>query len=151
MTLITFQDGKPVMRDGKVGTEQDCCCGGGECACPDLSGYCSLVEWTNLGGVCTGTNEFDGDNPGVGTTTGCQNVVLEISCNPTTNIVTLKLIWSGVPSCGNFLCTSMRFTKEIDVCSESLIGTHTLAGGYFFPCAGCTVGTVQWTISDGPC
>lgn len=27
MTLITFSDGKPVMRDGKVGTEQECCCG----------------------------------------------------------------------------------------------------------------------------
>ncbi len=26
MTLITFQDGQPVMRDGKVGTEQECCC-----------------------------------------------------------------------------------------------------------------------------
>jgi len=26
MMLITFQDGKPVMRDGKVGTEQECCC-----------------------------------------------------------------------------------------------------------------------------
>lgn len=26
MTLITFQDGKPVLRDGKVGTEQACCC-----------------------------------------------------------------------------------------------------------------------------
>ena len=26
MTLITFQDGRAVMRDGKVGTEQDCCC-----------------------------------------------------------------------------------------------------------------------------
>lgn len=26
MTLITFQDGKPVLRDGKIGTEQDCCC-----------------------------------------------------------------------------------------------------------------------------
>jgi hypothetical protein len=27
MTLITFQDGKPVLRDGAVGTEQACCCG----------------------------------------------------------------------------------------------------------------------------
>lgn len=27
MTLITFKDGKPLMRDGKVGTEQACCCG----------------------------------------------------------------------------------------------------------------------------
>ena len=26
MTLITLQDGKVVMRDGKVGTEQACCC-----------------------------------------------------------------------------------------------------------------------------
>ena len=26
MTLITFQDGKPVLRDGKVGTGQGCCC-----------------------------------------------------------------------------------------------------------------------------
>ena len=27
MTLITFDDGKVVMRDNKVGTEQACCCG----------------------------------------------------------------------------------------------------------------------------
>jgi hypothetical protein len=26
MTLITFQDGKPLMKDGKIGTEQECCC-----------------------------------------------------------------------------------------------------------------------------
>ncbi len=31
MTLITFQDGKPVLRDGKVGTEQACCCSKCEC------------------------------------------------------------------------------------------------------------------------
>lgn len=28
MTKITFTDGKPVMRDGKVGTGQECCCDG---------------------------------------------------------------------------------------------------------------------------
>ena len=28
MTLITFQDGKPVLRDGKVGVGEACCCGG---------------------------------------------------------------------------------------------------------------------------
>jgi hypothetical protein len=34
MTLITFQDGQVVLRDGAVGTEQACCCGqGGECCC----------------------------------------------------------------------------------------------------------------------
>ena len=32
MTLITVQDGKPVLRDGKVGTEQACCCQN-ECEC----------------------------------------------------------------------------------------------------------------------
>lgn len=41
MTLITFQDGKPVLRDGKVGTEQACCCG--EClvffGSPTFYGY----------------------------------------------------------------------------------------------------------------
>ena len=31
MTLITIQDGKPVLRDGKVGTEQACCCRSGCC------------------------------------------------------------------------------------------------------------------------
>jgi len=34
MTLITFEDGKPLMKeDGKIGTEQACCCGGGEAGC----------------------------------------------------------------------------------------------------------------------
>jgi hypothetical protein len=41
MTLITFQDGKPVLRDGKVGTEQECCCGGSEDFCNlGASGQC---------------------------------------------------------------------------------------------------------------
>jgi hypothetical protein len=31
MTLITFQNGKVVMRDGQVGTEQECCCEPAEC------------------------------------------------------------------------------------------------------------------------
>jgi hypothetical protein len=31
MTLITFENGSPVFRDGKVGTAQGCCCGGGIC------------------------------------------------------------------------------------------------------------------------
>jgi hypothetical protein len=33
MTKITFEDGKVVFRDGKVGTEQSCCCGPPGC-CP---------------------------------------------------------------------------------------------------------------------
>lgn len=33
MTKITLQDGRVVLRDGKIGTEQACCCGE-ECVCP---------------------------------------------------------------------------------------------------------------------
>jgi hypothetical protein len=36
MTLITFQDGQPVLRGGKVGTEQACCCGQ-SCQCTAYS------------------------------------------------------------------------------------------------------------------
>ena len=32
MTAITIRDGKIVLRDGKVGTEQACCCGEVECS-----------------------------------------------------------------------------------------------------------------------
>jgi hypothetical protein len=39
MTLITFQGGKPVLRDGKVGTEQACCCGCIPCACEKAVDY----------------------------------------------------------------------------------------------------------------
>jgi hypothetical protein len=41
MTLITFQDGAVVFRDGQVGTEQACCCGG-VCCGPDCSGGFSV-------------------------------------------------------------------------------------------------------------
>jgi hypothetical protein len=34
MTTIAFEDGKPVFRDGKVGIQQECCCG------PLCSGAC---------------------------------------------------------------------------------------------------------------
>lgn len=37
VTLISLQDGNVVMRDGRVGTEQDCCCGQG-CDCENPSG-----------------------------------------------------------------------------------------------------------------
>ncbi len=43
MTLITLQDGKVVLRDGKVGTEQACCCGGC-CYCPGIT-----FEYDRLG------------------------------------------------------------------------------------------------------
>lgn len=46
MTQITFQDGKPVLRDGKVGTGQGCCCGRPACCqhfCNKMC--CNQVKW----------------------------------------------------------------------------------------------------------
>jgi len=40
MTLITLQDGKVVLREGKVGTEQACCCG----ECPASQGAGASVQ-----------------------------------------------------------------------------------------------------------
>ena len=44
MTLITFQDGKPVLRDGKVGTESGCCCGCDPCLVRLCQAYDVTVE-----------------------------------------------------------------------------------------------------------
>lgn len=41
MTLITFQDGKAVMREGQVGTEQECCCRG--VGCEDCTLTCCIT------------------------------------------------------------------------------------------------------------
>jgi hypothetical protein len=43
MTLITFSDGKIVMRDGKVGTEQACCC----CGFSDCNCECTVTVTVN--------------------------------------------------------------------------------------------------------
>lgn len=58
MTLITFQDGKAVMRDGKVGTEQGCCCGAGQqCVCGQNCTQEITVDFVkgDLGGTLTTT------------------------------------------------------------------------------------------------
>jgi hypothetical protein len=49
MTLITFQDGKVVLRDGKVGTEQACCCQ--ECVCPELCDGITFDVQASIGGM----------------------------------------------------------------------------------------------------
>lgn len=54
MTLITFQDGKAVMREGQVGTEQECCCGGcGDCIQIDY-------EWSITDLACGVASTFSG-------------------------------------------------------------------------------------------
>ena len=51
MTLITFEDGKAVFRDGKVGTEQACCCGGPPDP-PVCEGECTVDAPCVEGCVC---------------------------------------------------------------------------------------------------
>lgn len=53
MTLITFQDGKAVMRGGQVGTEQSCCCEN-EATCEDcFFDFSGTFNW-QFTGTCNG-------------------------------------------------------------------------------------------------
>jgi hypothetical protein len=64
MTLITLQDGKLVLRDGKVGTEQECCCKKCESDedCPEgeccVDGECGPCE-EECSGPCDGNEDCE--------------------------------------------------------------------------------------------
>jgi len=99
MTLITFEDGKVVFRDGAVGTEQACCCGESlslpaRCSCQLFQQCTTTVEYDGLVEVFTssssssalyqkvaGTQRYDGEfGTGIGTSllrelvyVGCSN------------------------------------------------------------------------------
>ncbi len=63
MTLITFQDGKPVLRDGKVGTEQTCCCGAGLGCCELYAlAVCTEFKFVGTGNPCP--EGFEEEFPG---------------------------------------------------------------------------------------
>lgn len=55
MTKVTLQDGRVVMRDGKIGTEQECCCAKCRCdlSCPEFVGATISVTGTRAGTVST--------------------------------------------------------------------------------------------------
>jgi hypothetical protein len=57
MTLITLQDGKLVLRDGKVGTEQACCCNAPLCKRIFVVRECTYVCAAIEGG-CGGDTTF---------------------------------------------------------------------------------------------
>jgi hypothetical protein len=93
MTLITFEDGKPLMKeDGKVGTEQECCC----CRCEDCADeYDVTVQITGrVGGQITKTfrvtapfffETFGDQNGAVGERFG----FIQFECNPGTILTVL--------------------------------------------------------------
>lgn len=63
MTLITFRNGKVLMRDGKVGSEQACCCNQCRCelVCPEIAGAQVSVTGTRVGTVSTTIPNADPD------------------------------------------------------------------------------------------
>lgn len=81
MTSITFQDGKVVLRDGQVGTEQACCCGRCECVeCDKLYTVSVTLDGSKLGSV---TKTFAIDDPA--SFFECFGAV-DASCNPNGNV-----------------------------------------------------------------
>jgi hypothetical protein len=59
MTLITLQGGKLVLRDGKVGTEQACCCDA-ECVCPESCLENLRITFGESGEGANCVTSFDG-------------------------------------------------------------------------------------------
>jgi len=60
MTKITLQGGKVVLRDGKVGTEQECCCQQSQCVCgdcPENLGF-SVTFYGTRDGTLTFTHPY---------------------------------------------------------------------------------------------
>jgi hypothetical protein len=58
MTLITLQNGKVVVRGGKVGTEQECCCLNCLCGdCPESLGF-SVTFYGTRDGTLTFTHPY---------------------------------------------------------------------------------------------
>lgn len=140
MTLITFQDGKPVMRDGKVGTEQDCCCEQAEC-CAGLVN-CTIEYRVGFG---DGTSEdrtytFGGGDPD-------DVSIAMVGCN------VLRIAWNTEVNCipdpeTGFSDVYEWFTLadydwSCSECCQQEIGNTTVTGGK--DCTATLIGTSSGT------
>jgi hypothetical protein len=85
VTRITFQDGQVVLRDGKVGTEEACCCGDCDLSSGDAAEQPSVSVTTNCN--CN-AGTLDGNYPYTG-----GNFVGNYSWSGTTTCD-----WTGFPS-----------------------------------------------------
>lgn len=158
MTKITFQDGKVVMRDDKIGTEKECCCG---CApCPDLESLCISITLTDYSGTVhtadqddifwfggTGAVYFSGFDYSV--TIACDISVL--------GGISVTAGWASMIN--DCLCTSGSGADSIACSSASnwYLGTASSVIEFDdvgFPCdGGCpaNLGSFSVTISEPPC
>lgn len=156
MTPITVQDGKVVLRDGKIGTEQECCCS--VCApCPDLEALCIAITLTGHDGTV-----YTADQDDIIWAAGAGTVYLSgfdysvtISC--TNDAISVLAGWSGL--IGTCICTSGS-TSAIIPCSPAEDWYVSTASGTILfddigvPCGGdcpANLGSFSVTLLDPPC
>lgn len=154
MTLIAFQNGKPIFRDGKVGIEQTCCCN--ECPpCPDFSTYCVTLTLTDYNGNVSTADEGDifWDDEGTygSVFIGGFEYSVEIVC--VQGVLTVAVFWAGfIQNCN---CTA-GYGELIQSCTY-VVDNATIdivfgdAGG---PCnqnCPASPGSLTVTISEPPC
>lgn len=160
MTLITFQDGVAVMRDGKVGTEQACCCEDGCAPCPDLESLCISITLTDYNGNVYTANEADVSwFAGTGTVyfNGFDYAVT-IACDlEAVGGISVSAGWASlIDDC---ICTS-GFGNDGLACSNAekwYLGTAAATIQFDdigLPCGGgcpADLGTFSVTFADPPC
>lgn len=152
MTLITFQDGKPVMRGGMVGTEQSCCC---DCPpCPDFSALCVSVSITDYNGNTLTADQDDifWDDEGTygSAFVGGFEYQLEIVC--VQNVLAIAVFWNGfIQNCN---CTA-GFGEALFNCQYLVTASFPIefddAGGPCLPACPGSPGSATITISEPPC
>lgn len=160
MTLITVENGKVVLRSGKVGTEQACCCE--QCApCPDLESLCIDITLTDYDGTVHTADETDIIwSGGTGTIyfKGFEYVVT-IACDTSNPAESLSAIvgWGGlIDDC---ICTSGSGSDAMPCSTDQDWYLGTLSGSIVFddigvPCAGgcpANLGSFSVTFADPPC
>ena len=113
MTLITLQDGKIVLRDGKVGTEQECCCGG---PCEGCNSPNCCIALKNNQGVFdgrTGCREFD----------ACDCYIVGCECEPP------RPCNQGLGECYGCPGVSMHFNTFANAVARAELVQQTLPDG----------------------
>jgi len=114
MTLITLQDGKVVLRDGAVGTEQACCCGGN---CPPGSDCCGTAEY--LLDYC---EQVDGEWVVAGSCPPQGLECLPCECDPRftqTELIELQPEQTGLPMVIRIL---RCFVRDCDAVADECCG-----------------------------
>jgi hypothetical protein len=160
MSEITFQDGKVLFRDGKVGTEQACCCG--ECApCPDLQSLCISITLTDYNGTVYTADETDvfwfmsGDS--ISGSVNFPNFDYSLLLRCENGNISVFAGWAFVIA--GCICTSGGGSAVIPCSSDPKWYLATASGEIEFdqfgdPCDGdCppNLGSFSVTFSDAPC